>query len=211
MALFGKKDISDSTLANGPAVTPEPETPKGYTAAKGAPTPRRKDVEAKNRRPLVGDTSSMTKDEKKVRKAEQRAKSNEMYAKGQEAMRTGDDRNMPIQHKGPVRRYARDYIDASHNLGAGIFGIFLLILPLIMLQSVNPTAITIAIIAIYAIAILMFLHSIWLVRKVKKKVIEKFGEGSVPKGFFFQMLGRTFYPRRWRMPKSQVRPGEFPA
>lgn len=80
MALFKKKETeSKQDVAQAPA---EP------TVGKGRPTPKRKDAEARNLRPLVPEN---TKEQRKLAKQKLRERENREY----EAMRTGDLNNMP--------------------------------------------------------------------------------------------------------------------
>ncbi|VEI12538.1 DUF3043 domain-containing protein [Trueperella bialowiezensis] len=182
--------------------------PKGYTPAKGAPTPRRKDVEAARRRPLVSDTKSLTREERRARKAESRAKSNEIYRKQQEAMRTGDERNMPIQHRGPERRFARDFVDASGPLSAFFMPVALMILPLMFLQPKWPDVIIPIVWTMYGVFLLMTIVA--FMTGYRAKLLVEYRFDNVPRGLMLQMVGRAFYLRRWRLPSPQVARGEYP-
>lgn len=42
-------------------------------------------------------------------------------------MQTGEEKYLPVQHKGPARRFARDYIDARWTLGEFFLPIALLV------------------------------------------------------------------------------------
>ncbi len=204
--MFGSKKQEPVPEENGPFVS----RPKGYNPAKGAPTPRRKDVEAQRRRPLVADRTALTKDEKKKRKAEDRARSNELYQTQQQAMRTGDERNMPHQHRGKVRRWGRDFIDAASPLAGYFMPLALLLLPTIFLQARFPDFMQWVTLGIYIIFFVMFIQAIFVVRRCKLLATHHFGSDEVPSGFTMQMFGRAFYLRNWRLPKPQVKRGEYP-
>ncbi|MDP9807099.1 hypothetical protein J2S70_001681 [Trueperella bonasi] len=205
--MFGsKKKPEESAPAENQQA--KPKTPKGYTPSKGAPTPRRRDVEAARRRPLVSDAKSMTREEKRQLKAEQRARSNELYQKQQEAMRTGNQREMPVQHRGPERAFARDYVDAKGPVSAFFMPVALLILPLMLLQPRWPEVIIPIIWVMYAVFFLMALVAFITGKQAKDLVAYRFGEA--PKGLMLQMVGRAFYLRRWRLPSAQVERGEYP-
>lgn len=182
--------------------------PKGHNPSKGAPTPRRKDVEAARRRPLVAGTKSMTREERRAHKAKERARSNELYRKQQEAMRTGDERNMPVQHRGSERSFARDYVDASGPLSAFFMPVAIMILPVMIFQGKWPQVVIPIVWGMYGVFILMAIVAFITARRAKTLVEYRFGE--VPRGLFFQMVGRAFYLRRWRLPSPQVERGQYP-
>ena len=184
------------------------QTPKGYTPSKGAPTPRRRDVEAARRRPLVSDPKSMSREEKRAHKAERRAQSSELYQKQQEAMRTGNQRDMPPQHRGPERALARDYVDASAPISTFFMPIALLILPIMILLPRWPNIVTPIVWVLYGVFILMAIVAFITGRRARDLVEYRFGEA--PKGLLMQMIGRGFYLRRWRLPSPQVARGEYP-
>lgn len=208
--MFGSKKNSDVTAEQEQQVFFDPANKKGVSPRKGAPTPRRKDAEAARRHPLVSDKSSLTKEQKKQLKAEERARSNELYYKQQQAMRTGDQRNMPYQHQGKVRAWGRDYLDASAPIAQWILPLALLMLPLIFFGARFPQFTFWATIAIYVIFIIMLAHLAIVVHKLKRRATAKFGASQIPRGFSFQMFSRGLYPPRWRLPVPMVKRGQFP-
>lgn len=207
--MFGSKKTTKVDLNELAPETLE-QTPKGYTPPKGTPTPKRKDVEARNRRPVVANRKNLTREEKREIKLENRRRSDELYRKQQQAMRTGDEANMPYQHRGKVRSWGRDYIDASAPISAFFMPIALLILPLIFFQRYFPNITVYITLGLYIIFFIMALHAFYLARRTKSGAIAKFGAAELPRGFTFQMFSRCFYPRRWRLPKAQAKRGEFP-
>ncbi|BDR54885.1 hypothetical protein KIMH_09960 [Bombiscardovia apis] len=193
--LFKGKN-SDESDTQASATTPSQES---NGEGKGRPTPKRKQAEEKNLRPLV------PKDRKASRKAAKermRAKEDAQY----EAMRTGDITNMPKAERLPWRIYIRDYVDAR-------FGISELTMPVILVFFVftliaaffsQPLylAATIFIYA-YAIAVVIDLAFMWF--KLKKKLIEKYGERAVARGSRSASYAwmRAWQMRRWRIPKPK--------
>lgn len=183
----------------------------GYTPPKGAPTPKRKDVEARNRRPIVADRRKMSRSEKKAWKQENRRKNDEIYQRQQQAMRSGDETHMPPQHKGKIRRWGRDFVDASAPISAMFMPIaILLMLPLMFLQVRLPQISRYSVPLLYALFILMGVHSFVVAKLAKLLAGYHFGFANVPRGYLMQMFGRGFYFRRWRLPSPQVKRGEFP-
>ena len=203
----------------GKKETPEEETPldsalslpKGHSPKKGTPTPKRRDVEAAHRTPLISDRTKMTKEEKKAQKAADRARSDAAWQKEQHAMKTGDERNMPIQHAGPIRRFARDYLDARSGIGVGFMPLAVVLLITIVIQGLNVNLFIVVTVVIYALFILMVIDSAWATHNARVLCEYKFGDGKVPPRFTWQMFTRTFYLRRWRLPVPMVKRGEYPA
>ncbi|QRV02853.1 DUF3043 domain-containing protein [Arcanobacterium phocisimile] len=204
--MFGQK--KDSTPAT-PEVGVVPQE-KGYTPPKGTPTPKRKEAQKARRRPIVASTSALTKEEKRKLRAENRAKSNELYYRQQTAMRTGDEKNMPPAHRGRVRRWGRDYIDASAPWGQWFMPLVIPLLLLAVFMSYWPQVAFLAIVGLYAVFIVMVIQLAWIVRKAKILATYKFGADEIPSGFSMQMFSRGMYMPRWRLPSPQVKRGEFP-
>ncbi|MCI6574147.1 MAG: DUF3043 domain-containing protein [Actinomycetaceae bacterium] len=206
--MFGLKKRESATTPV--ETTTEVTLPKGYTPKKGGATPKRREVEASNRRPLVADKTKLTRAEKKERKAQARQRSDALWQQQQEAMRTGDEAHMPYQHRGKARRFARDYVDASAPISAWFMPMAILLIPLMFFSAAFPVFAFTATICFYAVFLLMLLHALFVAFRAKHLAQAKFGEAAVPRGLVWQMIGRCFYVRRWRLPKPQVARGEFP-
>ena len=208
VSVFGSKKETEAEL------TPEeitPALPKGQSPRKGTPTPKRKHVEAAHRRPIIADRRALSRSEKRALRAEDRAKSDALWQKEQQAMKTGDERNMPAAHAGPVRKFARDYLDARTNIGVGFMPMAAVLLISILIQGFNPQLFIYMTAVVYAFFILMIADSAWAVRNARTLAEYKFGEDRIARRFTWQMFTRTFYIRRWRLPSPQVKRGEFPA
>ena len=205
--MFGfKKKESQSQQV----VEKEKPLPKGYTPKKGAPTPTRKEAQARHYHPLVADKTKLTREQKKERRARARAASDAQWQREQKAMREGDEAHMPYQHKGKVRKFGRDYIDASAPISGWFMPVAILLIPFMFLTGRFPALSFYGTIFFYGIFVLMLIHALYIVGKSKKLAAFKFGSANVPRGFRWQMLGRAFYLRRWRLPAAQVKYGEFP-
>lgn len=187
-----------------------PQLPKGYTPKKGKATPRRKTVEASNRRPLVADKTKLTREERRERKAQERAKQDTQWQIEQEAMRTGDETRMPVQYRGKARRFGRDYVDASAPISGWFMPLAILLIPLMMFSGRFPQITMVLTLVFYVLFILMLLQAIYVANMARKLAARKFGELEIPRGYRWQLIGRCFYPRRWRMPKPQVSRRQFP-
>ncbi len=104
------------------------DTPGLVPTGKGRPTPKRKDREAAQRRPLVASG----KEASKRRRAERQAQ----LAKEQHALQTGEERYMPRAHAGGPRRFARDFIDARTTISE--FILFAAILAFLVMTFLTP-------------------------------------------------------------------------
>ena len=167
MALFKKKETeSKQDVAQAPA---EP------TVGKGRPTPKRKDAEARNLRPLVPEN---TKEQRKLAKQKLRERENREY----EAMRTGDLNNMPKAERLPWRIYTRDYIDARFNIGEYFIPVALVMLVASVIFTVifpSPLVSIIIMTLLYLYLFAIVIDEVVMWRKLKKLLIAKYGEQSV--------------------------------
>ncbi|MGC4174174.1 DUF3043 domain-containing protein [Demequina sp.] len=182
-----------------PAAAPaEPTTPSGK---KGQATPKRKDQEAANKRGLVVDVKA----DAKQRRAKDRERRENEYA----ALRSGDERNMPAEHRGPEKRFIRDYIDARTSIGEFLLPFSILFVILSLIPGLNQAA-AILILGFYVIVLMAAVETWLTLRRLKKAFIAKFGENKIPRGFTFYSIARALNLRRFRTPRPKVRRGEFP-
>ncbi len=169
---------------------------------KNRPTPKRKEQEAQRKRSAVYDPKSTSKD----RRAKVRAQRDKEFA----AMRSGDERNMPAEHRGPERRYLRDLVDARTTIGEFLLpaSILFVIVSLIVPASVGLAAYII--LFFYVVVLIAGVETFIIVRRTKARFIEKFGANALPRGFSFYVIARQLNVRRFRTPKPKVKRGEYP-
>jgi len=171
--------------------------------SKGRPTPKRRDAEAARVRPLVQDRKTAGK--------EQKAKARETREREYQAMLSGDERNLPYRDKGPVRRWVRDYVDARRNLGEFLLPFLVVVMLTTFAATANPVIFFGANILLYVFTLWVGIDSWLLARRIKRLATEKFGTAKVPERIGFYGVMRTFQLRRSRLPRPQVKRGEFPA
>lgn len=175
-------------------------------SGKGRPTPKRKIAEAANKRPLVPD------DRASARKA-QREKFAQQRKEQQQALVSGQEDKMPLQHRGPVRRYMRDYVDARFSPGELFLPAAVLVILILLAGNMFPSYIEIimtVILATYALILLAIVDAVILGYRVRRKATEKFGPDKILRGSVMYVVMRAFYFRRMRMPRPVVKRGEFP-
>lgn len=198
MSLFKKEDKAQE---------PVEQKAQEPTAGKGRPTPKRKDAQAQNLRPLVPKDRDASR---KAAKARMRERENAEY----EAMQTGDVNHMPKAERLPWRIYIRDYVDARFNLGEFFIPVaFVILVVSIFVTYKWPTlALPLTVLMyVYLFAVIIDIAIMW--RKLKKKLIEKYGEKSVARGMRSASYAwsRAIQIRRWRLPKPRyAKRGHWP-
>lgn len=197
--MFGRKRTTHEQLADEAAASHPPRE-----GAKNRPTPKRRDQEAARRQPLV------VTDRKAARQADA-LKRREQRARMQEAMVTGDDRYLPPRDKGPVKRYIRDYVDAGRRVGEFLLPVMLLVLALTFLAPQLPVLYTVVFFLTYGLIGVTVLDSWLMWRRLRARLVERFGAGQVPRGSAMYAVMRAFQMRRTRMPRPAVKRGEYPA
>lgn len=170
--------------------------------AKNRPTPKRRDQEAANKRPLV------VTDRKAAREVE-RTNRRQAQLKQREAMVTGDDANLPARDKGPVKRYVRDYVDARWNLGEFMLPVMLVVLALSFIRS--PVAFAFVSMGVYALLLVAIVDGFLMWRRLKKRLAARFGAEQPVRGLAMYAAMRSFQLRRSRMPRPQVARGQYPS
>jgi hypothetical protein len=169
---------------------------------KGRPTPKRREAEAANKRPLVAsDRKRATKSDKSKQRAQR--------AKAQQAMMAGDERYLPARDRGPVRRYVRDYVDARWNMAEWFLPASFVIVAVVLFAGSNPRLGITAVLVLYALVLLAVGDAIFATRVVKRRVIAKFGQ--CPKGTLWYTAMRAFQIRPTRVPRPRVKRGQYPS
>lgn len=190
--------------------TPEAATTSGRGQKKGRPTPKRREAEARHQRPLVPA-------DRKAAKRAAREKRNEAYRREQEALLTGDERYLPPAHRGKVRRFVRDWLDARWSVSEFIVPVMLLFLVSItgvafanLGEDISRTIALTLSIAFYSLFALSIVEGIIVWRRLRRRIEERYPEEEIPRGTWYYCYSRMVMARRWRTPAPQVKRGEFP-
>ena len=199
--MFSRKKSSDVASAADPVVAAAEIEQAG---GKGRPTPKRKEAEAANKRPLVPD------DRRAAAKAA-RVKQRQAREVEYQAMKSGDEKNLPPRDRGPVRRYVRNYVDARRNVAEYFLFVAAAFLVLTFVAQQAPNLAVLAILGVYLVVLIAIVDSFIMWRILKKRLVAKFGPDAVIRGTAMYAVMRAFQIRRARLPKPMVKHGEYPA
>ena len=187
--------------------TPPAGTSEGTTlnedsvsSGKGRPTPTRKEKEEARKRPLVSSDRSAARKASREQMAEARERARLGMARGEE-------KYLPIRDRGPQKKYVRDYVDARFSIGELMipFMVVLIIASLIPVEMVT----VIGFIAIWAFFLLAIIDCVVLGFLLNRKLAAKFGDDRVEKVRWYAAM-RALQLRPMRLPKPQVKRGQFP-
>ncbi|MDX3800159.1 DUF3043 domain-containing protein [Streptomyces sp. AK04-3B] len=180
------------------AVVTDSKQPRDPQAKKGRPTPKRS--EAQTQRRSVANTSTSRKDAAKRQRDERRAQMDRQ----RKALAGGDERYLPVRDKGPVRKFARDFIDARFNVAEFFLPMAVVILVLSMVRVGSLQ--TIALLLWLIVIVLIVLDSLATGFRLRKRLAERFPDQN-RRGAVAYALMRSLQMRRLRLPKPQVKRG----
>jgi hypothetical protein len=198
--VFKRSTTSGSADAAPATETPE-ETAQRLAQGKGRATPTRKEQEAARKRPLV------VADRKEAAK-QARAKNAEARERARLGMAAGDERYLTARDRGPQRRYVRDYVDARFNIGEFMIPVMLLVIVLTFIPSQSLQFY--GIVLLWAFFLVAVIDCIILSFLVVRRVGAKFGASKVERGLRWYAAMRALQLRMIRLPKPQVKRGQYP-
>ncbi|MEV7600300.1 DUF3043 domain-containing protein [Kitasatospora sp. NPDC089797] len=192
---------SDDAAASATVLEDQTPQARDPQAKKGRPTPKRNEAEA-NRRTRVTvpkdrkEASRQARDRMRVEREKQR-----------QALIDGDERHLPARDKGPVRKFARDYVDSRWSLAEFFLPAAVVILVLSIVKV--PALQLLSTLLFLLFFVLVFLDFVRLGLGLRKQLAERFA-GQNTRGTIAYGIMRTLQMRRLRLPKPQVRRGEKP-
>jgi len=199
----------DSNNAVSPEVEPsveektEPVAPpkknSAYTPKKGYATPRRRDVERARgiqRGPVAPAAKAREREERRMQQEYRR-----------ERMAAGDDDYVLPRDKGPVRRFARDWVDSNWTPISWLFPVvlFLLIFTMIPNYSIQRFVQYLMYFCFIVLLVETFRICITVSHRAEKEFPNK---GKKETGFRLGWYAfmRATQPRHWRNPVPQTAP-----
>jgi hypothetical protein len=164
---------------------------------KGRATPTRKEREAANIKPLVGNKS---KEARAINRIQQR----DSRLKARAAMMAGDDKYLLGRDQGPQRKIAREIIDGRYTL---IEGLMPLMVVFLVVTSMTPPAANNIITLVMIIALVVVTVEATLMhRRIATRIKDKLGGTTkLQKGTWFYVFTRGMQPRPLRIPKPLPR------
>ncbi|GAA1973269.1 DUF3043 domain-containing protein [Catenulispora subtropica] len=153
-------------------------------AAKGRPTPTRKEAELARKQRLSGVNANP-----KLAKREARQRDFEAATER--------------QHGGPVKQLARDYVDSRFRI-AEFFIVFAILL--FVVASV-PSIALLSVVLWLVMLVAIVVDSIFLVRGVKKEARKRFPNEDLGRIGWYSLM-RSMQFRKWRLPKPRLKRGE---
>lgn len=193
--MFGRR-----TTKNSDSETPAGSTGTAEPGGKGRPTPKRSEAEKARKKRMAPPRN------RKEANAIQRERMRGEREKRMDAMKSGDERYLPARDQGPVRRFARDFIDARRSAGEFLLPTLVLILLLSFVGNRFAWAAS-AVVTLWMLTIVLTaLDSVFLLWRMGRELKVRFPDTSTRGARFYGLL-RSSQMRFLRMPKAQVKPG----
>ena len=216
----GASSTADSVGADAADEQVAPARGSAVTPKKGRPTPSRREAErARGQRsgpvsaPVTrkearekrkAEKQSMTKEERKAA----RSRMNSERETRRQAMLNGDDRYVLERDRGPVRRYARDWVD-THRRPANYFMPVALVVIIFQFFPVAATMVAFFQSAFLAVILFVVVDCIFIGRTVNKECAARYGdEANTGFGLGFYAAMRAMQPKMLRTPRPRVSPGD---
>lgn len=170
------------------------------SSGKGQATPRRKDQEAANKRPLVPTDRKLARQEARIAQAQAREKARIGLA-------AGDERYLPARDRGVQRRFARDFVDARYSFGELLVPFMVLVIVTSFIPGTEIASVTV----MWVFIAFVFIDSLFLIIGLRRRIEAKFGPKSMERGVRWYAIMRGVQMRPMRMPKPQVARRQYPS
>ena len=179
---------------------------------KGRPTPKRSEAEANRYRSLTGTTTSgrnrsSTAAPSRKLTPEEKARVRTDRSKQMQAMRRGEEWALQPRDRGPMKKLARDYVDA-HRRPSEFYMYALIVLVISLVAGKAHKALNTDLqFLLLAIIAVIIVDAILLRRSINKLAKERL-PGESTRGITFYAIMRALQLRRFRNPAPRIKPGD---
>ncbi len=195
---------TDSTAQDSPgAQSPDdpadtkPRSPA--EAAKGRPTPKRSEAEARRRQPITGSRAPAG-----PRTKEDKAKARTTRVSKYEAMKRGEEWALNPRDRGPARALARDFVDAKRRASEYYMYVLVVLLAAVFLRSKAAQEIISPLVLVLIVVIVL---DATLIRRSLRRLLAERLPGASARGLTTYAVMRALQIRRFRVPAPRVGPG----
>jgi hypothetical protein len=137
-----------------------------------------------------------------------REKQREARAEARAGMLAGKEEFLPPRDKGPERSLVRDIVDSRRNAASWFLPGALIVI--VGSSGAWPASIRLAANLLWVLlAIAVVIDSIFLSRRIKKILLQRFPKAArPPRSHYFYAIMRAFQMRRLRLPAPKVKVGD---
>ena len=188
------QDSPGAQSPDGPADS-KPRSPA--EAAKGRPTPKRSEAEAKRRQPITGSRTPAG-----PRTKEDKARARTTRSTKYDAMKRGEAWALNPRDRGPARALARDFVDSKRRASEYYMYILIVLLASVFLRKLSAIISPLVLVLIVVIA----LDALMIRRSLHRLMAERL-PGESTRGLTTYAVMRALQIRRFRVPAPRVGPG----
>lgn len=181
-------------------------------AAKGRPTPKRREAEANRYRTVTGSTTSgrgpaKAPDPRRKLTPAEKAKVRQERDSQLRAMRRGEEWALNPRDRGPAKKLARDYVDA-HRRPMEFYMYALILLVIALVTGRSSSAINLYMQEFLLVIIVVIAVDGFLLRRSVTKLVHERLPGESTRGLAFYAIMRGLQIRRFRTPAPHLKPGD---
>jgi hypothetical protein len=186
-------------VAKNAPIEPVVEQPADAAPTKGHATPTRREQELARKRPLVSSDRTAAKKQDRIALQTERERQ-------RIGMANGEQKYLPARDKGEQKKYVRDYVDARISVGEGLIPVMVLVIILTFFNNVVVQ--TSAMLLLYVFFAGAIIDALVIGQILTKRINAKYGDRAEKVRWYTAM--RAFQLRLMRLPKPQVKRGQFP-
>lgn len=205
-ATEGQATDSEAAQSQGAPAKNKPPAEAG----KGRPTPKRSEAERNRYRSITGSTTSGrgpsaggTSGGKAT--PEEKARARTERDRRMSAMRRGEEWALGPRDRGPIRKLARDYVDAHRRPSEYYMYVLLLLLVALLSRNVvlNTYVSPLVLVLVAVVAV-----DAYLIRRALHRLAAERYPGESTRGMTTYAVMRSLQIRRFRMPQPRLKPGD---